>query len=107
MNCWQKKGFFRDLRMNVRWYLWGKMAQMCFNNQDAHFVAQTTKYVNRTGNWRYLTKLTPNDTFHTLWRQYCNEEARGVGSKWLAEHRPAARVAQPAIAGGSEGAGGQ
>jgi len=82
MNCWQKKGWFRDMRMNIRWYLWGKAMQILFNNQDASFVGQTSNYVKRTGNWQYLTKLTRNDDYHVMWRRYVNENARGVGYAW-------------------------
>jgi phenylpropionate dioxygenase-like ring-hydroxylating dioxygenase large terminal subunit len=82
MNCWQKKGWSRDLRMNIRWYLWGKAMQMLFNNQDAAYVKQTSDYIDRTGNWQYLTRLSRNDDYHTLWRQYVNENARGVGYAW-------------------------
>ena len=93
MNSWQKKGWSRDLRMNLRWYFWGKMEQLNFNNQDAGMVAQTTKYVKRTGNTHYLTPLARYDLDHTLWRQYANENARGVG--YGSQDEQSSRTAAP------------
>jgi nitrite reductase/ring-hydroxylating ferredoxin subunit len=106
INCWQKRGWFRDLRMNLRWYFWGKMEQLSFNNQDASMVKQTSKYVQRVGHARYLTSLTRYDLDHTMWRQYVNENARGVGYKYRraqqeAGSTPAGRPAE--IAGSNAG----
>jgi phenylpropionate dioxygenase-like ring-hydroxylating dioxygenase large terminal subunit len=103
MNCWQRRGWLRDMRMNIRWYLWGKAMQMLFNNQDAAFVAQTTNYVERTGNWRYLTKVSRHDDYHILWRQYVNENARGVGYAWHAgsQQKAATEVEAPMVTTGA------
>ena len=66
----------------LKYYLHGKPTGIIwFNNQDAAMVAETTAYVKQRGpgSERYFSKLTQNDRFHELWREYCDENARGVG----------------------------
>ena len=77
------KNKLRRLGRELKYYLYGKpLGVVRFNNQDAAMVAETTAYVKRHGPGaeRYFSKLTQNDRFHELWRQYCDENARGVGS---------------------------
>jgi len=106
VNAWQRKNPLQNLWRNIHWYLWDKiMGPVVFNNQDAAMVAQTTKYVNRTGNTKYLSKLARQDEIHYEWRKYCNDWARGVGTKWLEEQQAksqAGKAPELAIAGGSE-----
>ena len=104
--CLFPSGRVNRLWKDIKYYLWGKpLAPVMFNNQDAGMVAQTTDYVKRTPAHYYsMAKVSRNDDFHVLWRSYCNEQARGVGTKWLAEHGQAPRkLAEPAIAGGADG----
>ena len=65
-------------------YLYGKpfgLAQ--FNNQDIEWVRQSTDHVKRHGAATYpMSKLSQNDAYHALWREFANENARGVGYKY-------------------------
>jgi hypothetical protein len=64
-------------------------------------VAETTAYVNRHGPGaeHYFSKLTQNDRFHEFWREYCNENARGVG---YAHTRTKDAEAMPAAVGAAD-----
>jgi len=87
------KGLVDRLRWELKYYFWDRpTGPVLFNNQDAAMVAATTKYYNRTGNFRYLTKISPNDQIDVEWRRYCDEYARGVGTAYK---RP---IQQPAEA---------
>ena len=107
MACWPKNWLDR-IRYELKYYFWDRpTGPVLFNNQDAFMVAATTKYYKRTGNFRYLTKIAPYDRFHTLWRQYCDEHARGVGTAYQrpATPEPAAKASaevgtEAAVAGG-------
>jgi len=71
------------LIQEIKYYFWDRpTGPVLFNNQDAAMVKATTKFYERTGNMRYLTKISPNDQFDIEWRQYCDEFARGVGSAY-------------------------
>src|SRR5262249_52742069 len=71
------------LRYEIKYYLWDRpTGPVLFNNQDAAMVAATTKYYKRSNNMRYLTRIAPCDQTHTMWRQYCDENARGVGNAY-------------------------
>jgi len=93
-----KKNPLQFLLRNIKYYLWGKpVASVMFNNGDAAMVRQTTEYQKETpDNWVHMAKTSRNDDFHAAWRQYCDEWARGVGSKWLEQHRAQQELAMPA-----------
>jgi hypothetical protein len=90
---------------NIWYYIWGKPTGIVlFNNQDALFTKQTTNFTKRHGiNIYPMTKASANDDLHTLWRQYVQDYARGVGKKWLEEHAQAPasarKPAEPTPAG--------
>ena len=97
VTSWFPTNIFGRLGHWLKYYLHGKpIGVVRFNNQDAAMVAETTAHVKRRGpgaEW-YFSKLTQNDRFHELWRQYCNENARGVGYAYTrarnAKPKPAA-----------------
>ena len=98
VTSWFPTNIFGRLGHWLKYYLHGKpIGVVRFNNQDAAMVAETTAHVKRRGPGaeRYFSKLTQNDRFHELWRQYCNENARGVGYAYTrarnAKPRPATR----------------
>ena len=66
---------------NLWYYLWAKPTGVQqFNNQDLAFTRQTTNYTVRHGTTTYpMAKLSRNDDFHTAWRQFASEFARGEG----------------------------
>jgi len=94
------------------YYLYGKPVGLTnFNNQDIKWVGQTTNFTKRHNANSYpMVKLSQNDAFHTLWREYANENARGVGYKYqngakAAKEKSEDREAEkglPVVAGGSE-----
>jgi hypothetical protein len=109
---WGSNPVSRGLK-HLWYYLYGKPVGLTqFNNQDIKWVGQTTDYVKRHGLTTYpLTKLSPNDAFHTLWRKYANENARGVGYAYQNGAKPATSVAAeptatkdeiPVVAGASD-----
>ncbi len=106
MAFWPKNWLAR-IRWELKYYFWDRpTGPVLFNNQDAAMVAQTTKYYKRTGNLRYLTKVSKNDELDVIWRKYCDEEARVVGSNYgqqsepAAEAVPEAALASPVVASG-------
>jgi phenylpropionate dioxygenase-like ring-hydroxylating dioxygenase large terminal subunit len=110
MAFWPKNKLDR-LRYELKYYFWDRpTGPVLFNNQDAAMVAATTKYFNRTGNFRYLTKISPNDGIDVAWRAYCDEYARGVGTAYRAATTAEAgasidesAVVEAAVAGGGAG----
>jgi len=81
------------LTTELKYYFWHKATgPILFNNQDAAMVKATTKFFERTGNMRYLTKVSPNDQLDIVWREFCDEFARGVGTAY----RPSAARRQNA-----------
>jgi len=66
---------------NLWYYVWGKPTGVIwFNNQDLKFTRQTTLFTQRHGTTSYpMAKLSRNDDFHTVWRQFASEFARGEG----------------------------
>jgi phenylpropionate dioxygenase-like ring-hydroxylating dioxygenase large terminal subunit len=92
---WAKNPIDR-LWKNIWYYIWGKpTGPKQFNNQDIFFVKQTTEYTKRFGLKIYpLTKLTQYDIFHTAWRAYANENARGVGTNYQANGKVPAKAAE-------------
>ncbi len=103
------RSFLHRAFTELKYFFWHKATgPILFNNQDAAMVAATTKFFNRTGNMRYLTKISPNDQIHVTWRAYCDEFARGVGTAYRQSASEAkvgieAEVAEAVIAGGSGG----
>ena len=67
------------------YYLYGKPSGLTlFNNQDVTWVGQTTNFVKRHEGAVYpMVKLSQHDAFHTRWREFANEYARGEGSRYL------------------------
>lgn len=78
------KGKVHRLWKHIWYYLWGKPVVLIqFNNQDLDLVAQTTDYLKRNKMTAYpMTRASRNDLFHTAWRAYANEYARGVGYRY-------------------------
>jgi hypothetical protein len=106
MAFWPKNLLDR-LRWELKYYFWDRpTGPVLFNNQDAAMVAATTKYYNRTGNMRYFTKVSKFDRVHVLWRQYCDEQARGVGTAYQKPSRAQASSAPAAEADKREMVGG-
>ena len=84
ITCMWGKGPIHRLWKNLWYYLWAKPVSLIqFNNQDFAITAQTMNYLKRHDTEIYpLTKISKNDRFHTLWRAYANEYARGVGYRY-------------------------
>ncbi|MEE8519467.1 MAG: hypothetical protein V3S98_10125, partial [Dehalococcoidia bacterium] len=63
------------------YYCFGKWTGVIqFNNQDLAFTRQTTNFTRRHGKTSYpMVKISRNDDFHTAWRQFASEFARGEG----------------------------
>ena len=96
--CFWPKNWLDRIRWELKYYFWDRpTGPVLFNNQDAALVGQTTKYFKRTGNMRYLTKISKNDEVHVLWRKYCDEEARVVGTAHQVG-APEKAIAEPAMA---------
>ncbi|MEE8518359.1 MAG: Rieske 2Fe-2S domain-containing protein [Dehalococcoidia bacterium] len=72
------------------YYLWGKPTGVIqFNNQDLIFTRQTTLFTKRHGTTSYpMAKLSRNDDFHTVWRQFASEFARGEGHAYQDGYKP-------------------
>ena len=72
------------------YYIWGKPTGVIqFNNQDLKFTRQTTMFTHRHGTSSYpMAKLSRNDDFHTLWRQFVSEFARGEGYAYKEGYKP-------------------
>ena len=76
---------------NQLWYyIWGKPTGLAqFNNQDLKFTRQTTLYTKRHDMSSYpMAKLSRNDDFHTVWRQFVSEFARGEGHAYKDGYKP-------------------
>ncbi|MEE8519511.1 MAG: Rieske 2Fe-2S domain-containing protein, partial [Dehalococcoidia bacterium] len=72
------------------YYVWGKPTGLGqFNNQDLKFTRQTTLFTKRHGTTSYpMAKLSRNDDFHTVWRQFASEFARGEGHAYQEGYKP-------------------
>ena len=72
------------------YYLFGKWTGVIqFNNQDLAFTRQTTNFTRRHGTTSYpLVKMSKNDDFHTIWRQFASEYARGEGYAYEEGYKP-------------------
>ena len=82
VTSWFPTNIFGRIGHWLKYYLHGKpLGVVRFNNQDAAVVFETLQYMKRHGPGaeRYFSKLTQNDRFHEMWREYCDENARGVG----------------------------
>jgi hypothetical protein len=75
---------------NVWYYLWGKpMGLGQFNGQDLKYTRQTTLYTQRHNRTSYpMAKLSRNDDFHNVWRQFASEFARGEGYAYKEGYKP-------------------
>ena len=73
------------------YYLYGKPTGVIqFNNQDLTYTRQTTNFTKRHGVTTYpMAKLSRNDDFHTAWRQFASEFARGEGHAFKEGYNPA------------------
>ena len=84
ISCMWGSNPINRLWKHLWYYLYGKpfgLAQ--FNNQDIKWVRQSTDHVKRHGAATYpMSKLSQNDAYHALWREFANENARGVGYKY-------------------------
>ncbi|MEE8518949.1 MAG: hypothetical protein V3S98_07475, partial [Dehalococcoidia bacterium] len=100
ISCMWGSNPINRLWKHLWYYLYGKPVGLTnFNNQDIKWVGQTTDFVKRHGLTTYpLTKLSQNDAFHTLWRKYVNENARGVGYAYQNGAKPAQQATEPAKA---------
>ncbi len=72
------------------YYLFGKWTGVIqFNNQDLAFTRQTTNFTRRHGKTSYpMVKISRNDDFHTAWRQFASEFARGEGYAFDESYNP-------------------
>ena len=72
------------------YYFYGKWSGVIqFNDQDLAFTRQTTMFTKRHGTTSYpMVKITRNDDFHTMWRQFASEYARGEGYSYKEGYRP-------------------
>ena len=72
------------------YYLYSKPSGIVqFNNQDLRFARQTTLFTKRHGTTSYpMVKVSRNDDFHTVWRQFASEYARGEGYAYKKGYRP-------------------
>lgn len=110
ITCMWGKGPIHRLWKHIWYYLWTKPVCLTnFNGQDYAMVAQTTNYTKRHKLAIYpLTKISRHDAFHTMWRAYANEYARGVGYRYQDGQQPSTNSAETresrevAISGGSE-----
>src|SRR5262249_5307356 len=77
-----------------------------FNDQDKVFTQQTTNFTRRHKIKIYpMVRKSANDHFHTVWREYANENARGVGyafRKATAGANESSETAQSEIASATE-----
>jgi nitrite reductase/ring-hydroxylating ferredoxin subunit len=80
----RKKNPIHDLLRNIQYYFWAKpISQIMFNNGDAELVPQTTRFqAGQPNNWVDIARNSWNDELLAAWRKYCDENARGVGSKY-------------------------
>ena len=87
VSCLWGKNSVHRVWKHIWYYIYGKpTGPNQFNNQDIFFVSQTTDYTKRFGLSIYpMVKLAQYDDFHSAWRAYANENARGVGSKYKAK----------------------
>ena len=71
-------------------HIWGNWTGVIqFNNQDLKFTRQTTNFTERHGTTIYpLAKVSRNDDFHTVWRQFASEFARGEGYAFKDGYKP-------------------
>jgi len=87
MAYWPKTMLERAIT-ELKYFFWHKATgPILFNNQDAAMVGATTKFFTRTGSMRYLTSISPNDQIDVVWRAYCDEHARGVGTAYRSASR--------------------
>ena len=84
VTCMWGKGPIHRLWKHIWYYLWGKPFLLIqFSNQDLAMVPQTTDFLKRHNMGIFpLTKVSRNDLFHTAWRAFANEYARGVGYRY-------------------------
>ena len=108
--CLWGNGPIHRLWKHIWYHVWGKpVCLIQFNNQDFAITAQTTDFLKRHKMGIYpLTKVSRNDLFHTAWRAYANEYARGVGYRYQDRQRgpdiieESAESRQPAVPTSSE-----
>jgi nitrite reductase/ring-hydroxylating ferredoxin subunit len=78
----EKRSFWHDLARHAQYYFWAKpISQVMFNNGDSELVPQTTRFEKRNG-WVDISHRSWNDDLLEAWRNYCDENARGVGTNW-------------------------
>jgi hypothetical protein len=82
ISSFKKNNPVQVLLRNLQYYFWAKpISQVMFNNGDAELVPQTTAFQKRN-NWVDIAKSSWNDDLLAAWRKLCDEEARGVGTKY-------------------------
>ena len=101
--AWYKKNPIQMLWQQIRYYLWGKPTGIVmFNNGDAAIVTQTTDYIKELPNhWYSMARASKYDDFHQMWRDYCDQHARGVGTEYQ-KASPLPQQAELSARGGSE-----
>ena len=111
VSCMWGSNAINRLWKTVWYHLYGKpVALVQFNNQDIGWVKQTTEFTKRHDATSYpMVKLSQNDAFHALWREFANENARGQGYKYQNVERSEAGPQSsgvtdeiPVVAGGSD-----
>ena len=80
-----KKNPIQAFLRQLQYYFWAKpLGPVMLNNEDAALVEQTTAFqAEDRHNWVPITS-SKNDHFFAVWRRHCDENARGVGTKYHA-----------------------
>ena len=90
----EKKNPIQVLLRNIQYYFWAKpISQVMFNNGDSELVPETTRFQQRNG-WVDIARPSWNDELLDAWRKYCDENARGVGTKYHNGSKPEAMGAK-------------
>jgi hypothetical protein len=78
-----KRSLLQQVGRALHYYFWLKpISQVMFNNGDSELVPQTTRFDKRNG-WVDIARRSWNDNLLAAWRQYCDENARGVGTNYV------------------------
>jgi phenylpropionate dioxygenase-like ring-hydroxylating dioxygenase large terminal subunit len=90
ITCIFGTNWFQRAWRQLWYYLYGKPTGVIqFNNQDLAYTRQTTLYTQRHGTTTYpMAKLSRNDDFHNVWRQFASEFARGEGYAFKEGYKP-------------------
>ncbi len=90
VTCIFGSNLFQRAWRQLWYYLYSKPTGVIqVNNQDLAFTRQTTLFTKRHGTTTYpMVKMTRNDDFHNVWRQFASEFARGEGYAFSEGYKP-------------------